>query len=125
MTIRRGRYRESIAVDEPTETQDSTGDPIVAWIERAIVRAELQPLRGRERLQGNAIDANIDAKVFTAWAPFWDGVTAKWRIRHLNKGGTTEDGKAGVPYNIAEPPTNVDMRNHEVELMVNTGQNEG
>ena len=125
MTIRRGRYRESIALDEPTEEQDDSGSPIVTWNERAVVRAEIMPLRGRERLQGNAINANIDAKVFTAWSPLWDGVTAKWRIRHLNKGGTTEDGKDGVPYNIAEPPTNVDMRNHEVELMVNTGLNQG
>lgn len=116
MTIRRGRYRESIAVDEPTETQDSTGDPIVTWTEQAVVRAEIRPLRGRERLQGNAITADIDARVFTEWAPFWDDVTPKWRIRHLNKGGTI--------YNVTAI-ANVDMRNHEVEITVINGQNAG
>lgn len=117
MTIRRGRYRESIAIDERVEEQDSTGDPVVTWTERESgIRAEIKPVRGRERLQGNAINANIDVVIYTAWAPFWDTVTAKWRIRHLDK---------GTVYNIAAPPANVDMRNHEVEIMANAGQNEG
>lgn len=116
MSVRAGMYRESIAVDEAVEAQDETGDPVVTWTEREVVRAEVKPLRGRERLQENAINANIDVKIFTRWAPFWDTVTAKWRIRHLDKGGTI--------YNVVAI-TNVDMRNHEVEIMANAGQNLG
>lgn len=115
--MERGELRESLAVDEPVETQDSSGDPIIGWAERAVLRGRIRTVRGKERVVANAITGSIDVLITLPWSTFTDRITEKWRLRHLNKGG--------VVYNIAAPPANVDMRNHEVEIVATTGLNEG
>lgn len=123
--MRAGERNQSIAVDEPVTDQSASGAETVVWTEREIVRASVLPLTGNERLRAGGIAAEADVRIVMGWMPTLDAMTAKWRLRHLDKGGTTTDGKPGTPYNITSPPSNVAMANRDIEVMANAGLNQG
>lgn len=111
--MRAGQLRCRIAVDEPVETQDSTGDPVVSWVTRATVWGSIDPLRSREGVVASQTLVNVDSKITLRWGPMTSSITEKWRLR-----------SRGVTYNIVNM-TNVQGRNRAVELICKSGRDEG
>lgn len=114
--MRAGKLNQRISFEEPAPDQSGSGSEVITFTPRLTVWAAIEPLNGRERLQAEAITADIDVRIRTRWLPFFDAVTAKWRCRHVEK---------GTIYNIIAPPANIDMADREVEFMANTGRNQG
>lgn len=114
--MRAGKLNQQVAFDEPVEDQTSSGAETVTFTERIVVWASIEPLNGRERLQAEAITADIDVRIRTRWLPLFDQVTAKWRAR---------DVRRGTVYNISAPPANLESGDREVEIVANTGLNQG
>lgn len=115
--MRSGPLRQRIAIDEPVTDQSASGEETVVWTERLVIPASIEPLNGRERLrEQEAVTADIDVRIRVRWIPLLDEMTAKWRVRHVEK---------GTIYNVSAPPSNIDMRNREVEILANTGLNQG
>lgn len=111
--MRAGRLRHRVVVEEPVTTQNETGEEEVVFTAIGREWASVQPLRGREQLQAQQIDATLDTKIGMRWSPTVDRITPKWRLSHL-----------GVVYNVVSV-AHIDMARREVELMCSSGLNRG
>lgn len=88
------------------ETQDTTGQPVVAWTAyRSNEPADFQPTGGVETMRGRQLEAGTKG-IFTV--NYREGYTEQMRIVH---NGTNY----GISYVGA-----VDGLRHEIELMVKT-----
>ncbi len=111
--MRAGLLSQRITVQRPVETQDSTGDPVVAWTDVATVWGSIEPARASEALRSGQIVAEMGAKVMLRYAPVIGALDEKWRLVH-----------GGVFYNISSV-TNVAMANRQFEVMCQSGKNLG
>jgi SPP1 family predicted phage head-tail adaptor len=111
-----GKLRHLVTFDSPSQTSqdDTTGEEIIDWGSGyATVYAAVEPLTGREFVQANAVEADIDTRITVRWEPWLDTVNPKWRIRFRD-----------VIYNI-QSVANVDMRDRELQFMCKSGVNSG
>jgi SPP1 family predicted phage head-tail adaptor len=96
--------RHRITVQSPVETQDATGQPVVAWTNFVTDEpARFRPMGGTEVMRGRQLEAGTKG-VFNI--NYRDGLTTKMRIVHNG----TEYGIA----NISE----VDGIRRNLEIMV-------
>lgn len=101
--MRSGRLRHKVDIQQPVETQNSYGEPEVAWANVVEdVWASIEPFRGREYFAAKQFNAEIEARVVMRYR---SDVTAKMRVVH----GSNE-------YYI-DSVINVDERNRELQLM--------
>lgn len=78
-----GALRERLTLQAPVTTTDALGGSAVAWTTVDTVPAEVVPLRAMERLQLDAIQAQVDyrfrvrvrADVVATWRALW---TPSW-----------------------------------------------
>ena len=85
--LRLGAMRHRIAIQNPVETQDEYGQPIVTWNDWLTNEpAEFCPVNGNENMRGNQLEANIRAKFVVRYR---DGYNSQMRIM-----------KDGTPYGI-------------------------
>ena len=61
--IRSGRLRHRVALQQPTTTRNSTGEPIVTWTTVATVWAEVLDLRGREYIASQEAHSEVGTKI--------------------------------------------------------------
>lgn len=111
--MRAGALRRRLIVDEPVTSQADNGEEIVTWRTAEIVWGSIEPLHGRELLQSNAIGADLDTRIHIRWSPRVDLINAKWRLRHDS-----------TIYNI-KSIAHIDLRKREIEMLVNSGRNQG
>lgn len=102
-----GKLRQLLRIETPAEAQNATGEAIETWTHYATVYGALEPLRGRELYQAQAVQSEITAK---ATIRYRSGVTSKMRIVH-----------GGLTYNIAAPPIDPASRGEVLELMLSQG----
>jgi len=96
--------RHRITFQEPVETQDATGQPVVAWSAfRTNEPADFQPTGGMESMRGRQLEAGTKG-VFTV--NYRTGYTTKMQIVH-----------EGVSYGISNIQQ-VDGLRREIEIMV-------
>lgn len=112
-----GRLKRRVIIEQAVDVQDSTTGAIESqWTPIATVWADIQPLKGRERMTNGGILAEMDTKITMRAFPGM-GLGAKHRIRH-----TTQN--VDTIYNIvSQAETRLD--HVEVELTCKSGQNEG
>lgn len=108
-----GRLRHRIIVDEPVTSQADNGEEIVTWRKADTVWGAISPLHGRELLQASAIAADLDTRITIRWSPRTDQINPKWRLRH-----------GALIYNI-KSVAHIDLRQRQIELLVNSGRNQG
>jgi len=101
--MRAGPLRHRIVIEEATETQDTFGEPDVAWSTLATVWASIVPLTGREAVSIQQINAAIDHKITIRYLA---GVVPKMRV--------TFGERAFDIVSVA----NIDERNREMQLLV-------
>jgi SPP1 family predicted phage head-tail adaptor len=112
--MRAGVLRDRIVVEEAVPMQDATGEMVVTWVPRTIVWASIEPLTGREAILLAAQGASqMNTRICMRWSYLLSGMTSSWRLRE----GSTF-------YNI-KSIINKDNANRELELMCQSGVNEG
>lgn len=77
--MRIGQLREQIALQQNTPTVDAHGQPIASWATTATVYARLDPLSGREFIEGARRDADITHRITIRYRADITPTTA-WRI---------------------------------------------
>lgn len=97
-----GRLREEIVIQEKSVVRDAFGGETVSWVTFASVRAEVQPIAGREYVAMRQAQAEISIRFRLRYVA---GVTPAMRVSW--NGGT---------YDIVEA-INVNARNRELELL--------
>lgn len=73
----KGRLRNKITIQQPTETLDSYGDLTTSWSTYAVCWAAVVPLNGTEYYQARQADAFVTTRITTRYI---DGITNKMRV---------------------------------------------
>lgn len=106
-----GRLNKKITIEQPTETQDGTGQAVKSWSTYSQPWAAIEPLRANEFISSQQIvgEATVRIRVRAD-----SGITEKMRVNW--------NGKI---YNIEGPPINISERDREMHLMCSEGANDG
>lgn len=97
-----GRLRHRIVIQSPTETINSYGEREQTWATFATVWASIEPMRGRELLEAQQINAELSVKIRIRYLA---SVKPKYRI--------SWDSRTFEINSIA----NIEERDREIELM--------
>ena len=97
-----GKYRHRITFQEPTETLNNVGEPVVSWSDYKTVWAEVKPLKGEEYWASQQVNAEVTHRITIRYL---DGITSEMRI------------KFGDRYFSIEPPLNPDEKNIELVML--------
>lgn len=103
--MRAGRLREVISFQRRTESLDGYGDDRGTWTDLATVRAQVEPLTGREFFASQQTQSEVSVRVVCRYSPDIAGVTVKDRIKH------------GDVYYDIRSIINVNSRNTELQFM--------
>lgn len=57
--MRAGLLRERVTIKTKTVTQNTYGEEVITWVTLATVWGAVEPLRGREYLEGQSLDVEI------------------------------------------------------------------
>lgn len=57
--MRAGDLRQRVTINSKTATQDSLGAEVITWVEFATVWAAVEPVTGREFMDGRQITAEV------------------------------------------------------------------
>lgn len=77
--MRAGPLRFRVRVDAPTESRNSVGEVEQTWSEYKTIWADIEPIRGTERLNLMQVQATVDVKIITR-ANAGAGITPKMRF---------------------------------------------
>ena len=103
-----GQLRHRVTIQQPTVTQNTHGESVVAWSSYAVrVAAEVEQLSGRALFNAQQVQPDISMTVRTRYL---SGVTNAMRI-------VWHDGTTDRTLNIVGPPINPDGK--RIELMIN------
>ena len=75
--MRAGDLRHRVTIQQPVETQNAYGEPVVAWQDVATVWAAVEPLRGREFFDAQQVQARVDHRIRIRYRA---DVTPKMRV---------------------------------------------
>jgi SPP1 family predicted phage head-tail adaptor len=106
--MKSGKLRHIITIQQPALAADGVGEPVPTWgTFAANIYAQITPLNGAERIQGNQINATVTHNVRTRYMP---GVTPKMRILY---------GSRTLQITNVQ---NIDERDRELELACVEGE---
>jgi len=108
--MRAGRLNHLVIIQQPTEVQDSTGQAVKSWGTYATVWAGVEPLKGREFLETQQINAETTTRIRIRKLA---GVTKKMRVSYDSR-----------IYNI-NAILHIHERQREMHLMCSEGANDG
>lgn len=113
--MKAGPLNRRMRFDRATETQDSSGDPVVTWTPLTTVWAAIEPLHGREALMVGAIRGELDTRIRIRWSRFLNDLSDKDRAVYIFD---------NTIYNIVSV-AEVRMEHRELEIMAKSGVNLG
>lgn len=111
--MRAGKLRHRVTIQQLVEgspQQTPSGQPDTAWATFCTVWASIEPLRGRELIEANAVQSKLAVRVRIRYRA---GVTAAMRVVHDS-----------VVYPI-EAVIDFEMRHVELHLMCSQGSANG
>lgn len=111
--MRAGLLRHRVTLERNESTQGPDGGEINAWVPVATVAASIEPIGGREAMRANQVIADTETRIRIRWSSQVAGINATWRAVH---GDTI--------YNIKRV-ANIKTANREIELMCESGLNNG
>jgi SPP1 family predicted phage head-tail adaptor len=103
--------RDRITLQEKSVVRDALGGEIITWVDKAIVWAKAQPLRGREFFAAQQMQSEISVRFVFRYASAPAGLDSAWRVNWRNQ-----------QYDIVEE-IDVEARKTDMELMCRTAQN--
>lgn len=105
--MKAGKLRQVITIQAlDNEQQDSVGQPVQPWVDMLMVRADVEPLSGREYF---SMQDPVSATTTRITIRFLDGVTQRHRVVF-----------EGQHYDILDV-IDIDMRHKEMQLMCRVG----
>lgn len=126
MTLRGGKLRHRVRIDELVPVEDSNGDPtqdpatgalIQEWVTVATVWAAIEPLSARELIQSAAMQSAVSARLVIRYRA---GLHAAMRFVHV------VNGADGTIYNpagmLADKESGLEYLTIPVSAGVNNGQ---
>lgn len=108
-----GKYTKRLTLKRPVKTESGFGDAVTSWTDVGTVWASIEPLKGREALLAQQLQAPQDCRICIRYHPALATLDATWRTEYNS-----------VIYNISSV-ANVGLANVEFELMCSTGVNDG
>lgn len=109
-----GQLKNRIRLQRPNPMQAGDGSEDVTWVDVATVWAAVLPVGGRESARTNQTLAVGDTRIKMRWSSQVSAINATWRVLH-----------GEVIYNIKAPPINTRSENIEIELICESGLNNG
>lgn len=100
-----GRKTCKVALERETQTQTASGSVERAWTELGQDWASIEPLRGDERVQAQAVNASISHRIRMRHNALTASLLPRDRLRY------------GARLFDLEAPRNLWERNREVEIM--------
>jgi SPP1 family predicted phage head-tail adaptor len=100
--MRAGQLRQRVTIQSKTASRDSFGEEDITWVDLATVWAAVEPLRGREFLDGKMITAEVTTRI---------------RIRH--RSGLTPEMRVvfgSITYDVLSI-IHIEEREREIHLM--------
>ena len=61
--MRAGPLRQRVTIQDKSVSQNTYGEEVITWVDEAIVWAAVEPLRGREFLEGKQITAEVSTRI--------------------------------------------------------------
>lgn len=101
-TMRAGKLRRQLEIQQAVETRDTTGAAIVTWGTFAVVHGSVEPLRGREFWAAHELQAEVDTRIRIRYL---DGVTPKMQV--------LDGTRKFLIYSVIDP----ESRHEEMQLM--------
>jgi SPP1 family predicted phage head-tail adaptor len=111
--VNAGHFRHRILLRQPNTTQGVSGEQVILFVPFKRVWAEIEPIRGSERLIGNQPLADMDTLLRIRWSPEVDQVSALWSASHQN-----------VVYDFKEVD-HVKYARKKIEIRCQSGLNNG
>lgn len=114
-----GTLRKVITLQARSTMQDALGQQLQTWADVATVRADIQPLSGRELLAAQAIRTEVSHRISLRYSSLLADPlkVAAMRVVYVNSGVTRY-------FNVAAA-MNLDERNKQVDMMAYEGLNDG
>lgn len=104
------RYRHQVTIQEKSEIQDSTGQPIETWGTVGQWWTTVEPLRGQELFRAQQVNAETTTRIT---GNYRSDLTADMRITYR-----------GVNYNI-QSIIDPELRHATLEIYAKSGVNDG
>lgn len=108
-----GKYNKRLLIQQPPTGQDAAGAPATVFTDFATVWAQIAPIKGAEAVTAGQTLASMDTRIHIRHHPALAALNEKWRCSYN-----------GVTYNITSV-ANVNLANTEIELLCNSGKNQG
>jgi SPP1 family predicted phage head-tail adaptor len=100
--VNRCKLRQSVVIQERTETTNSTGEVEWSWSTFKTCRAAVEPLRGQEYFASRQLQSSTTTRIRIRYV---SGITTKMRVVHASR------------YYAIEGIINPESRNRELQLM--------
>ncbi len=100
--MRAGKLNKRVTIQDKSASQNSYGEEVITWTDFAKVWAAVEPLRGREFLEGKQITAEVSTRIRIRYR---SGILPEMRVVY-----------GSIIYDI-HPPINLDECNREIHLM--------
>ena len=98
-----GRLRHRVTIQEKVVTRDTFGEEVITWTDVATVWGSVEPMRGREFMEGRQVEAEVSTRIRIRYFP--DGVEPEDRVSY--------DGRVFDILAVIE----VEERHREMQLM--------
>ncbi len=108
--MRACKLRQSITIEERTETTNSTGEVVWTWATFATTRAAVEPLRGQEYFASRQLQSSTDVRIRIRYR---SGINTKMRVKFEDR------------YYAIEGIIDPEMRHRELQLMCVERQADG
>ena len=77
--MRAGRLRHRVTIQSKSVTRDAYGGEVITWQDDVTVWGSVEPLRGREYIEGKQEQADVTHKIFLRYR---SGITPTSRLQH-------------------------------------------
>lgn len=112
--MRAGRLRHRLVLQQPVTSRDAdTNEKITVWTTVATVWGGIEPIKGKERVSAQELDAAYDVRLPMRYSSEISGMDATWRA--------TSGGRVYAFQSVI----NMDERNREIEVLASEGVQDG
>ena len=112
--MRAGRLRHRLVLQKPVTARNATtNEKETTWTTVSTVWGGIEPIRGKERVSAQGLDAVYDVRLPMRYSSEIAGIDATWRA--------TNGGKVYAFQSVL----NIDERNNEVEVLASEGVQDG
>lgn len=113
-TISIGKYNKRLTIEQPIQTQDAAGAPVITWQPLGDgAWARIEPLKATEATVAHQVLPVMDTRITLRYHPLLAGMNEKWRCAYN-----------GIVYNIVSV-AHTELGNREIVLSCTSGSNRG